>query len=228
MAGGLKDDGSVHQWVANRLDLVYETYINSNNNNHKNKNNKNSNSQKPLIIATGGGTYHKPEIRGKDGWVIHESTSLARYLIKKGVNSNDIIREWASYDTIASVYFTFVTCIFPRNFENIAIVTSTFHMPRVKLLFEWIFNLHKDYYNLNNLNINLVFLEATDDKSEQVVIDARTQREKKSVENLKKLIKKLDNKETFHKWLFEEHKAYSCNFINEKRDPIPETLKKSY
>lgn len=203
MAGGLDDNGNIHPWVKKRLDVALDLYR-----------------QNPkFILCTGGGTYHKPPILNKENFVIHESTACADYLISNDVNPQHIIKEWASYDSVASVYFSLLLCVIPRNWNNICVITSDFHMTRVKMLFEWIFKLHSNKYNFTFLNaINNM---PTD------ILALRTKREKNSVNSLKNVITKINSLESFNKWLYTEHKAYSCSHI-QKRDVISKELQKSY
>jgi len=204
MAGGLDDNGWIHPWVRNRLDVAIELYK----------------KKETPIICTGGGTYHKPPALNQERFVIHEATACAEYLINNGVKPESIIKEWGSYDTIASVYFTLLLCISPRNWRRICVITSTFHMPRVELLFNWICGLHHHYH--------CTFVEAKDDNLDQKVVAQRTLREQKSVENVANLRKSISTKEEFHRWLFTQHKAYSCNFSKQERERIPDSQKLSY
>jgi hypothetical protein len=167
-----------------------------------------------------GGTYHKPPALNDEKFVIHEATACAEYLINNGVSPHDIIKEWASYDTIASIYFTLLLCITPRNWRNICVITSTFHMARVEILFRWIYGLHQHYH--------CTFLKASDDNLDQNIVRIRTGREKSSLVNVWKLMDKITTKEAFHQWLFTEHKAYACNYLNGKKEKIPDAQKKSY
>lgn len=203
MAGGLNDEGDIHPWVENRLNLVIELYKKS----------------QTKIICTGGGTYHKPPALNEEKFVIHESTACAEYLINNDVNPHDIMKEWGSYDTIASVYFTLLLCVSPHDWKDICVVTSSFHMPRVKLLFEWIFSLHDKY--------RFTFLEAPDDNLDQEIIAIRNIRERQSHENMLELKNRIRTKEAFNEWLFAEHKAYACNFMK-KKESISDEEKRSY
>ncbi|GAQ81408.1 hypothetical protein KFL_000790330 [Klebsormidium nitens] len=90
----------------------------------------------------GGGTSHKPPVLNKDGYVIHEGTSCAAYLTEKhGVHPDHILKEWASYDTIANGYFALTAHAIPRGWRRIMMVTSAFHFERSRLIFEWMFGL---------------------------------------------------------------------------------------
>ena len=206
MAGGLTDDGQLHPWVKKRLDLALDIY-------HK---------YPRFVLCTGGGTYHKPPILNKDNFVIHESTACAEYMINNGVDPLHIIKEWGSYDSLASIYFCLLLCIIPRNWNNICIITSDFHMERVKELFLWIFNLYQPN------KYNFLFLKTDDnDNVHKDILDSRIEREKDSVKSLKNIIKSIRSMKHLNEWLYTEHKAYSCAYLKEKED-IPDNIKQSY
>lgn len=188
LAGGLNKDGEVYPWVERRLDSAINYY----------------NGRKCKIVCMGGGTYHKPPILNKDSFVIHEATSCASYLIENGVSANDIYKEWSSYDTIANGYFAFTNFIVPLHIENILVITSEFHMPRSKIIFEWM-------RELFGLNTDINFLCASDDGLDRSIISIRNQRERISVEKLRILKCKINSINKFHKWFYEDHKAYCSN-----------------
>ena len=94
--------------------------------------------QQCKIIVMGGGTYHKPPILNDSNYVIHESSSCALYLTQQGdVDPKDIYREWSSYDTIANGYYAYLNYIKPLNIKEFVLITSKFHMPRVKVIFDY-------------------------------------------------------------------------------------------
>lgn len=205
MAGGLNSEGKLYPWVEDRLDVAIQLYQ----------------QHKCNILCTGGGTYHKPPLLNQEKYVIHESTACAEYLMTNHVNPEHVMKEWASYDTIASVYFSLLLCVQPQNKKRICVITSKFHMERTKQLFNWIFGLHGSYH--------FIFMEVSNDSiKDKDMLQERIKREKQSVINVEKLKSKIKSKEDFHKWLFTEHKAYACTFWNEKREPISEKGKDSY
>ena len=206
LAGGINDKGLCHPWVINRLNLAYKIYTKTNS----------------KIFCIGGGTYHKPPILNKRKFAIHESTSCAEYLINLGVNSKNIYKEWSSYDTIANGFFSFTNFIIPLKLKKIILITSAFHMNRSKLIFEW-------FKNIFDSNVEMIFIEASDENIDTDIIKIRTEREKKSSENLKiNVINKLKTIEDVHKWFFTEHKAYCSNSELLRVDLLNEQQKKSY
>ena len=140
LAGGIDNDGNIHPWVQRRLDIAIDL---------------GNNNDIPIVVL-GGGTYHKPHYTNKDGFVIHESTACANYLIYNGIKSERIMREWSSYDTIANAFFGLTNFAIPRKWKHILIITSEFHMPRSVEIFKWIFGLESNQYKLD-------FIEASDE-----------------------------------------------------------------
>lgn len=208
LAGGITDKGQIHPWVERRLLLAKKLY-------------KVNTSIK--IICLGGGSYHVKPIMNHNGFVIHESTACAEFLIKLGVNPNNIYREWSSYDTIANGFFGFTNYIVPLNIKRAHLITSEFHMDRAKGIFEWINTL------FNNI-CDISYLTVKDEGLDSTIITDRTEREKTSLNNLQKhVISKIDTVEKLHKWFYCEHKAY-CSNVELIRDTnsISEEQKKSY
>ena len=158
--------------------------------------------KKVPIICLGGGTYHKPPIINRRGFVIHESSACVNYLKEIGkIDSKYIYKEWASYDTIGNVYFSLVNHIKLMGIKNIMIITSDFHMPRVKLLFRWLY-FFDDEYNL--------YFHQSSDKGLEYLVDERIEREMESILNIKNnLMTNIKNLHEFHKWFYTEHNAYS-------------------
>ena len=204
VAGGLNEEGKLHEWVIRRLDRAIEI--------HKLYN--------VSILCCGGGTYHKPPRINKEGFVIHESTECVNYLIQRGINKNMIYREWSSYDTIANAFFS-LTCFVLCNpsIKNISIITSEFHMDRTKEIFSWIYNLDKRKYNLN-------YESVSDSGLDKKMLEHRKERELKSKENVINMKQKIHTIHDFSEWLYKEHNAYNNNFLS--RVNISNECKNSY
>jgi hypothetical protein len=206
LAGGITSDGLVHPWVERRLYASYLFY--------KNINTK--------IICLGGGSYHIPAICNKDGFIIHESTACAEYLINLGVYSKDVYKEWSSYDTIANGYFGFTNHIIPMGLKRVLIITSDFHMNRSKEIFNWINGLYSNV-------VDLQYYSVTDEGLDDEIITTRGCREVQSLINLKAhVIPKINTIEQFHKWFYEEHKAYCSNSHSIREVLVDEKTKKTY
>ena len=207
LAGGFNSEGIINEWVKRRLDLFINIY---NDNKDKIK----------YVVCLGGGTYHRKPILTKNGYVIHESTGLVKYLLDNGIDKSIIMREWFSYDTIANGYFSYVNFSKIRNWKNIIVITSNFHLLRTKFIFNWI-------YSMENKNYNIKFIGVSDEGIDREIISIRKEREKNSIINLIKLKDKIKNIEEFHKWFHNEHNCYNCNITN-RREKISNLVKLSY
>lgn len=191
LAGGNKNDNEPHEFVKKRLDRAVELYqLNS------------KKLIKSKIICMGGGTYHKPPNLTNNGFVKHESTICANYLIEKKIPSSDILKEWFSYDTIANGYFAFNNFILPFDFNNIIIISSDFHINRVKVIFNYLKIIFKKrdlvikYFDTNSYVSNEVY-------------KIREERENNSIINFQKnIIGKINNLYDFSIWFFTEHNSY--------------------
>lgn len=203
LAGGLTDNGNVHEWVLRRLNKAFEIYK--------------MNINPVKIVCLGGGTYHKPPILNNNRYVVHESTACAQYLITLGVDCKDVYREWSSYDTIANGYFAITNYIIPFQFVKPIVVTSEFHMLRTSTIFNWLFK-------LANLSTP-VFCPVNDDGIDSKIIKCRIEREIKSLFNLETfVIPKIKNFKQFATWFYEDHKAY-CSSLNIEPEIDSDTLK---
>ena len=198
LAGGLNEFKQNHLWVIRRLDLALALYK----------------QKKRRIICLGGGTYHKPPYLNHMGYVIHESTVCAEYLIERGVEPSDLMREWSSYDTIANAFFSLTNFIIPMNLATngtkILVITSDFHMPRTKAIFTWIYNLGLGD-QFSSLDV-LDFLSVSSEDLEDSIIESRKTREAESLKNLGPTINRIKTMQEFTNWFFLEHKAYNCDF----------------
>lgn len=210
LAGGLDDKGHCHPWVKRRLDLsvkVLEKHPNAS------------------IVCLGGGTYHKPPYLNYMQFVVHESTACADYLMRHhNVPGSKILKEWASFDTIANAFFALTNHAIPRKWTRVMVITSNFHMLRSRAIFEWVFRLD------TGREYKIDYVAHSDRGLDQDVIRARTERELASMNNLQRNIERIRTFDQFHSWFFTEHRAYNCILPehDEHREVIDEHLKKSY
>lgn len=65
--------------------------------------------------------------------------AMKRYAIQQGVPNNDILKEEDSLDTIGQAYFVKKNVIVPKNWDRFSVVSSEYHIPRVKKIFNFIF-----------------------------------------------------------------------------------------
>lgn len=199
--GGLTKQKKPHRWVLRRLDKVIEIQTG-----------------REFIIPLGAGTPHKPIVLNKSGFQIKESVASADYLVSCGIGKERILVEKFSDDTIGNGYFSRVFFTDPFGFKKILIITSDHHMPRVRVIFEWIYNLtpRKNNYSLD-------FISVTDNGIDPKIIKARTTKEKSSLREVLRLRKKIKTLVGFNQWLFTRHGVYAYGLKIKKVSP--KTLK---
>lgn len=180
--GGIKDRNEVPPWVFPRLDRAVEIY------------------RGEYIIALSAGTTHKPPPLDDEGFPIFESVISADYLVKKGIPRQKILCETCSYDTIGNAFFARVIHTDPRGFRKLLIITSAFHLPRAKAIFEWVFA---------DAGYELHFESVPDQGMDQYLLTIKKEKEKKSLENVQRLKKKIPTFAQLHHWLFTVHEAYA-------------------
>ena len=205
LAGGLKETGEVHDFVKYRLDKASEIFWEE----IKKRNCK--------IICMGGGTYHKPPILNKGKFVIHESSSCAHYLLSKGIPPENLLREWASYDTIANGYFCFLNYIIPLEIKDIKIITSQFHMPRTKTIF--------NYFNsLTSNNVSFEYIETENTGISDQILKFRSEKENSSkILFEENIVKKINSMKDFTEWFYLGHNAYKSIIQYKNNDKINKT-----
>jgi uncharacterized SAM-binding protein YcdF (DUF218 family) len=93
------------------------------------------------VAMCNAGTPHKPPILNSSGYCIFESMACSDFLINLGVHPDRLLRETSSFDTIGNGYFAACIHAIPRRWQNVIVVTSDFHMPRSRAIFEKIFGL---------------------------------------------------------------------------------------
>lgn len=186
--GGVREGGELPIWSMRRLDKALEIV------------------HSEFVITLSAGTTHKPTPLDRKGAPIFESVAAANYLVKHGLPTSQILTETSSYDTIGNAFFSKVIHVDPLGLRNLLIVTSDFHMPRTKTIFSWVYNLENE-----RIAYQLDFEKVSDNGIDEIILDARKNKEAESLSQLKKLIPRITTLKSFHKWLFTEHNAYSVN-----------------
>lgn len=77
---------------------------------------------------------------GKDRPPITEARKMREYLLEKGIDSKHILMEQFSKDTIGNAYYLKKYILKGRGYEKLIIITSRFHLERVKFIFNKFFN----------------------------------------------------------------------------------------
>lgn len=164
-----------------------------------------------LIVTSTGYTVNKSPVLDENNFPVPEGVVAARYLINElAIPKEKIIAETFSRDSIGNIYLAFSSVVLPMGINNVCIVTSQFHMKRVRAIVAWM----QQVFNLQEIKIDF---ETADDpgfsaETGRLIRD----REEQSVENIKIMSKQITCANDFVHWFFFEHKAYSFNF-----DPQP-------
>lgn len=119
----------------------------------------------PYLIVLSAGTVHRPNFINSAGWPISEATSGAQYLVemsaqgKQPVPPEKILRENVSLDTIGNAFFTRVMHTDVLRLRRLHVITSAFHFPRTKAIFEFVFAIPAP----SNPKYTMTYEEASDD-----------------------------------------------------------------
>lgn len=198
LAGGLTPDGGLPDWVTRRLDAGADIQ-------------RQQGTHCP-VLCLGGGTPHKPPVLGPSGHVIHESTSCANYLRAQGVSEVSILKEVSSYDTVGNGFFALTIHSIPAGWRRCSIVTSSFHMPRSRAIFELCFSLAGETLWGDRAYFDLDYHAVRDEGAfPEDVLAARLQREAQSLENWERDTASFKSLADLHAWLHATHLCYSVS-----------------
>ncbi|MDR3688280.1 MAG: YdcF family protein [Fimbriimonas sp.] len=190
--GGVKDDGEVQPWVKNRLEVAMRISCD-------------------FIVTLSAGTTYRPPPIGADEFPIFESVAAARYMVDRGVEPERVLTETCSYDTIGNAYFARTIHTDIRPLHRLMVVTSEFHMPRTRAIFDWIFALPPLAWDYE-----LTYQAVPDVGMDEEALAARIAKEGESLKSLEVRIAQIRDLPALHQWLFSEHKAYKALGKHEK------------
>ena len=122
--GGLDDQHEPAAWVRARLDAALAHAA-----------------QTDYFLVLSRGTTHKPPPLDGDGFPVDEAAASASYLVARGVEAHRVLLESWSLDTIGNAAFARLMHADLRGWRRLLVITSAFHMPRTRAIFEWVFSL---------------------------------------------------------------------------------------
>jgi uncharacterized SAM-binding protein YcdF (DUF218 family) len=67
-----------------------------------------------------------------------EAEAMGAYLVAQGIPAESILKEEESTDTAENIFFTRVRYLDPNGWRRALIVTSAFHVARVKVIADWV------------------------------------------------------------------------------------------
>lgn len=200
---GLLPSGEVPPLIANRLDWIVAHETGS-----------------ELVILLSGGTVYKAPPLDPAGRPIFESVAAARYLVARGFDTNRLLTETASYDTIGNAYFARVIHTDPLALRRLAVVVSEFHAARCRVVFDWIFGIEPCS------TVEYVVLPDAGLTAE--VRAARYAKEAESLRGLGDKPARLRTLRDVHRFLFAEHAAYAAARMDTAPPSLPASLLGSY
>ena len=202
LGGGVREGGALPPWSQARFDLALEVE-----------------QGEPLVCLSAATTHRPPPL--ENGFPIAESVAGARYLMQKGIDPARIRIENASYDTIGNAYLTKLIHVDPPGWRKLLVITSGFHTPRARAIFEWIYGYEAGRYDL------------TFESSANRGIDAdsvrfREEKELKALATVHAHRSRLQSLRAFHEWFFTEHGAYSAEGRSQQVPALDPRVLESY
>lgn len=117
LAGGIKDDGSLPESVMSRVQAAVELY-------HR--------GAVHCILMSGRWSSYRATHNPRQT----EAQAMARYAVSLGVAKQAILKEERSMNTESNVRNCYNQFLKPLGWKNIVVITSDFHMPRVRFYCE--------------------------------------------------------------------------------------------
>ena len=186
LGGALLQNGELSQYVKNRCLLVNKV------------------GKFDYVIISSRYSLNVPPKLDKKNYIIYENKKISEYLETLGVDRRKLILESASTDTIGSAIFSriYLENILDNRFIDLqlSVITSSFHMPRARRIFEWAFKLEQ---SSKKLKLNFISSEDHD------ITDVRRQREKQSINRFEKEWGEVSKFQEAFCLLLERHDNYS-------------------
>jgi uncharacterized SAM-binding protein YcdF (DUF218 family) len=199
LGGGVRAGGALPPWVAKRFDRALELALDA------------------PIVCLSAGTVHRPPPSTEEGFPILESVAGAAYLVERGVSPDRIQVEIASYDTIGNAYFSKLLHVDPAGWRRLIVVTSEFHMPRSRAIFEWVFGMDPGKYQLQ-------FEVSPDAGFSRDLLRRRREKEAAALASLRALTERIRDPSTLHRWILTQHNAYTASGWIGRRSSAPELV----
>ncbi len=178
LGGGVDEKGNIPDEVKERILLAKKIYE----------------KKKQFILMTGfKGMYEKKIIK------ISEAKAMKTFAKEKGIPSKNILTENKARDTIGNAFFS-RTILETKKITRATIITSQYHMKRVKYIFNKIFS--KKYtlmFESSKEVLNNSYLEEKNKKEKELILKT-----KKFLESLK-----TTDLNELKKWIFSIHPSYS-------------------
>lgn len=174
------------------------------------------------VVALSGGTVHRPPPLDAHGFPVFESVASARYLRALGLPEERILFETASYDTVGNAYFARTALTDPLGLRRLVVVTSAFHLERVRAVFGWLFALPTSPGGgPAGPPYELRFEAAPDVGLDPDQLAARRDKERRSLREAAGPMARLHTLDAAARWVLTGHRAYRPE--RPEPDPGPAT-----
>lgn len=204
--GGLAASGLPHPWVTARLDLALTL-----------------SDRTRYFLVLSRGTPHRPPPLSPAGFPIDEASASALYLLARGIDASRILLDSWSLDTIGNAYFARLMICQPLGLSRLCVITSGFHMPRARAVFEWVFGLDAGGYILE-------YVESADKGLDKGSLDARKEKEASGLRTLvEETVPRVRSMRELAVFVMRDHGAYSAaGAANERKPAVDEKTSASY
>lgn len=187
LGGGVDLKGYLPSYVYQRLNKAIEIYKKIGHKNLK-------------IIVSGKYSFLYNQLKKYPPFT--EAEIMAQYLISKNIPQEKILLEKKSKDSIGNAYYLKKNFFLPKKINRAIIITSNFHLPRIKFIFQKIFG---SAYKFDFVGVQ----ENLPKEEEKKVIE----RQKQLLEKTKNILKEMKNGD--HNFL--KGKLYHIKYYREKR-----------
>eukprot|EP00922_Rhytidocystis_sp_ex-Travisia-forbesii_P030396 GHVS01044908.1.p1 GENE.GHVS01044908.1~~GHVS01044908.1.p1 ORF type:complete len:483 (+),score=63.40 GHVS01044908.1:94-1542(+) len=187
-SGGIDLDGQPNMWTRERLDVAAELH-----------------SAGHFLICLSRATPHKPVVIDDNSHPLDEAHCMSRYLVEvKGVDPGRILCESWSRDTIGNAFACKQLLCGPLGLRKLLVINSLFHLPRTRILFDWIFHLP------DKVSYRIDYLAVPNHGLSDAQVKARWSREQRSIQLLiQERIPRLRTLPEVADFVFREHKQYA-------------------
>lgn len=190
--GGLESETNLpHPWVRSRLNAAIKL-----------------SSRTQYIIVLSRGTTHRPSPRDSRQFPVSEAEASAKYLIVEGkLDPSRILLDSWSLDTIGNAAFARLMLCDPLHLQKLCVITSDFHMPRTRKIFDWVFALDDGHTVID-------YISTPDEGMTTEQSAARRAKEEASLKTLReKTIPDTKTLLDLTGFLFRNHGAYNAEAV---------------
>jgi len=193
LGGGLTPAGVPHPWVIARLEQALTI------------------PGEPALVCLSAYSPHTGPHRNVEGLLVTEASAAATWLLQRGCDPGRIFTEASSLDTIGNAYFARVQHVEPRGWSRLLVVTSEFHLPRTRAVFETVLGLP----NRHGERWNCEFVGTDNSGLAADILRERSDKESRALERWLRQVAEADwqTLADFHRWLWTEHACYAPGLV---------------